>query len=152
MKSQVLQTVWREYFCWGCRGNLTLITLRSERVNISTNRFQFQLVIVPRLSPWEGWYCKSTNQSARLPVWCFRSIRRVEGTMTLTDLDYFWTKMVIRRARRNGSVQREHCWGGCLFIRLAIAEPCAPRFAIVGGCISRQVSYRLPQIFSFLYI
>ena len=31
MKSQVLYTVW--YFWWGCRGNLTLITLRSERVN-----------------------------------------------------------------------------------------------------------------------
>ena len=33
MKSHVLLTVWCNYFWWGWRGNLTLITLRSERVN-----------------------------------------------------------------------------------------------------------------------
>ena len=33
MKSQVLHTVWCLYFWWGCRGNVKLITLGSERVN-----------------------------------------------------------------------------------------------------------------------
>ena len=35
MKSQVLGTVWCSYFWWGCRGNLKLITLGSERVNVA---------------------------------------------------------------------------------------------------------------------
>ena len=33
MKSQVLHSVWCKYVWWGCRGNLMLIALGSERVN-----------------------------------------------------------------------------------------------------------------------
>ena len=37
MKCQILHTVWcMSYFLWGCRGILTMITLRSERVKVST--------------------------------------------------------------------------------------------------------------------
>ena len=53
MKSQVLHSaVW--YFWWGCRGNLKLITLGSERVNwrLHEDKVNMTFIGTPACDPW----------------------------------------------------------------------------------------------------
>ena len=53
--------------------------------------------IITRLSSWEGWYRKSTNQIARLPVWYFPSIRPVP---CVSDRKSNFSKWRMRRRSR----------------------------------------------------
>ena len=52
---------------------------------------------ITRLSSWEGWYRKSTNQIARLPVWYFPSIRPVP---CVSDQKSNFSKWRMRRRSR----------------------------------------------------
>ena len=55
------------------------------------------LIIITRLSSWEGWYRKSTNQIARLPVWYFPCIRPVP---CVSDRKSNFSKWRMRRRSR----------------------------------------------------
>ena len=54
-----------------------------------------------RLSSWEGWYRKSTNQIARLPVWYFPSIRPVSF---VSDQESNFSKWRMQRRSRFANV------------------------------------------------
>ena len=54
-------------------------------------------IFITRLSSWEGWYRKSTNQIARLPVWYFPCIRPVP---CVSDRKSNFSKWRMRRRSR----------------------------------------------------
>ena len=79
-----------------------------------TNPVFWQLipVVITRLSSWEGWYRKSTNQIARLPVWYFPCIRPVP---CVSDRKSNFSKWRMRRRSRFANflleTQRSSCPG-----------------------------------------
>ena len=76
------------------------ITVFSNVLNTITRPSSFPspvTLFITRLSSWEGWYRKSTNQIARLPVWYFPSIRPVP---CVSDRKSNFSKWRMRRRSR----------------------------------------------------
>ena len=118
MKSQVLHTVWC-HFLWGCRGILTLITLRSERVNIrwnpnSSNLQGKRIQVIRSLSYWElkersgikgkWWKKKAVVTMASLP----------QSTTHHTERQWRTTILYLPWGEVGGSVA-EHTWKQSMF-------------------------------------
>ena len=66
-------------------------------IDFNTYYIPIFAVLITRLSSWEGWYKKSTNQIAQLPVWYFPSIRPVP---CVSDRKSNFSKWRMRRRSR----------------------------------------------------